>query len=135
MPREDARQRLQQRINEDNKIVIGHVQSQDDLSNAEEREKKWRAYNRELLLRIFTSDEYARDYDGSMVSLHQLVDRHANPTLDTYAFRLKESVKRQVARLESIIERLELVDEVPADRDDVSAPTRPIKGLRGARPR
>jgi predicted nucleotide-binding protein len=115
--REDAYQRLQERIAQAAAILPGPIQSQNDLREAEEREKKWRAYNRELLSRMFTSDEYARDYDLSRL-LH---DRHEK-NLFNRASRLRESVKKQVARLESISERLELLAEVLVDQPEETAP-------------
>jgi predicted nucleotide-binding protein len=121
MKRDDARQRLQLRIDEVKAIIPDRIVSPEDLRSAEEREKKWHAYNRELLLRMFTTDEYAGDYGGSKISVHQIADRYDDPSLNTLASRLNESVRRQAARLESIIDRLELIDEVLADRADASA--------------
>jgi hypothetical protein len=49
-------------------IVAGRMQSGEALAKAEEREKKWRAYNTELLARMFTSDEYADGFKTSRAS-------------------------------------------------------------------
>jgi predicted nucleotide-binding protein len=122
MKRDDARLRLKQRIDEAKAVIPGRIASPEDLSSAEEMEKKWRAYNRELLLRMFTTDEYASDYDGSKIAIHRREDRYEKPDLNTLALRLSESVRRQVARLESIIDRLELIDEADAGRGGVSVP-------------
>ena len=111
MKRVDARLRLQQRIDDARTIIPERIASLDELSNSEEREKKWRDYNRDLLLRMFTTDEYARDYDGAKISVHQRADRSDDPSLNTLALRLNGSLRKQIARLELIIERLELIDE------------------------
>jgi predicted nucleotide-binding protein len=76
----------------------------------------------ELLARLFTTDEYADEYRSSKISVHRIADRYDDPSFNTLALRLIESVKRQVARLESIIERLELVDEMAADQPEATAP-------------
>lgn len=114
---EGARQLLQERIDQAAAINPGHITSEDDLREAEERERKWRVYNRELLSRMFTSDEYARDYDLSKISPDRRDKNLFNITL-----RLRESVKKQVARLESIIERLELTAEASVDRAGAAVP-------------
>ena len=113
--REDARQRLKERIDEATAIIPGRIETQSDLSEAQEKERKWRAYNRELLRRMFTTEEYARDYERSQI----FPDRHDN-NMFNITLTLRESIKKQVARLESIIERLELIEEVSATRAEAS---------------
>jgi predicted nucleotide-binding protein len=120
--RDAARQRIQERIDQAKAVIPDRIQTHDDLSKAEEREKNWHAYNVDLLARLFTTDEYADEYRSSKISVHVVADRYDDPSLNTLALRLIESVKRQVARLESIIERLELVDEVSADQPEATAP-------------
>jgi predicted nucleotide-binding protein len=112
MNRAEARRRLRERVDQVTIIFPSRVESQEDLSKAQEQEKRWRAYNRELLCRMFTTEEYAREYDLSSVPVHQVGDRYFDVDLRTLASRLQESVKRQAARIESIIDRLELIAEV-----------------------
>jgi predicted nucleotide-binding protein len=120
--REEARRRLQERIDQAEEILPGNRWSADDLMTGEERERKWRAYNRELLSRIFTTDEYARDYDVSQISIRQVQDRYFDISADTVAGRILGSVRKQVARLDSVIERLELIDEAMVGRAGGSLP-------------
>jgi predicted nucleotide-binding protein len=122
MNREDARERLRERAERAATVFPSRIESQNDLSEAQEQEKKWRAYNRELLCKIFTTEDYAHDYDNSCIPMHHIQDRYFDIGLDTLASRLRESIKRQVARLESIIDRLELVDEPSIDRTGATAP-------------
>jgi hypothetical protein len=117
--KEDVRQRVQQRIEHSKAIAPTSIRTAHDLSRAEELETKWRSYNRELLARSFTTDKYAREYDQSYILVHQRNDRYFDPSLNTLALRLLESLKSQVNRLESILERLELIDEVPHDNQPV----------------
>src|SRR5262249_14468303 len=65
---------------------------------------------------MFTTEEYAHDYDSSCIPIHHVGDRYYDVSLNTLAQRLQGSIKRQAARLESIIDRLELIDEPLADR-------------------
>jgi predicted nucleotide-binding protein len=105
--REDARQRLRERIDQAATILPGPINSQNDLSEAEERENKWRAYNRELLSRMFTRDKYAHSYGASY-----LPPARGENNLFYAGKRRRESIKKQAACLETIIEQLELIDEV-----------------------
>jgi predicted nucleotide-binding protein len=120
--REEARRRLQQRNDAAKEIpLLDRIRTGEDLANAEELEKKWRAYNTDLLARMFTTDEYANEYAPIRVLVHQPADNYNDPSLNTFIWRLNESVRRQVAKLESIIERLELIDEASADQPEIAA--------------
>jgi predicted nucleotide-binding protein len=109
--REDAEQRMRQRIDLAKTVLPGDRWSSDELHAGEERERAWRVYNRELLLRIFSTDEFAREYNLAAVPIHQTGDRYFDVDSNTIAGRVFGSLRKQVARLESIIDRLELIDE------------------------
>jgi hypothetical protein len=112
MPREDLRRQLQERVSQAKEIATGNICTSDaELINAEEREKRWCAYNRTLLSRAFTTDEYAREYGHSKILVRRISDRRISASTWTFGSRLIESVKKQVTSLESIIDRLELIDE------------------------
>ena len=76
MSREEARKRLRERVDQAVDLYPRRIDSQDELAKTQQDEKKWRAYNRELLCRIFTTEEYAHDYDNSCVPIHQVGDRY-----------------------------------------------------------
>jgi predicted nucleotide-binding protein len=121
IPREDARERLLLRIQEGRKLIANPIQSGDQFNKVEEEQEKWRAYNRELLSRqLFTTDEYADEYRGSFKLIHVAGDRYDTPSLTAFAARLNYSITNQVACLESIVERLELINEVMTERFAVS---------------
>jgi predicted nucleotide-binding protein len=103
-------------------VYPNRINSKDELGEAQREEKKWRAYNRELLSRMFTTEEYANDYDSSCMPIHHVGDRYYDVGLNTIAQRLQESIKQQVARLESIIDRLGLIDEPVVDQPGASTP-------------
>jgi len=114
--RDAARQRIQERIDQGKAVMPDRIQTHDDLSKAEERENNWHAYNVDLLEDLFTTDDFAVEYRSSKIPVHVIQDRYIDANLNTFTLRLIESVKRQVARLASIIERLELVGEGSADQ-------------------
>jgi hypothetical protein len=86
-------------------------QSENDFHDSEEREKKWRAHNVTFLSSAFTTYEYADEYSQSQIVIHQTMDPYASVGLRTFGARLLSSVRRQVKSLESIVERLELIEE------------------------
>jgi hypothetical protein len=109
--RKEARSQLLERIERAGDINADEVQSNLDLEQAEEVEKRWREFNSTLLSRLFTSEEYAQEYDSARRSVHVISDRYIDASLDVLAQRLVSSVKSQISTLRSIIERLGLIDE------------------------
>jgi predicted nucleotide-binding protein len=110
-PRAEAERRLGARIDQAKEIIPGRIRTTNDLTQAEEREKRWRAYNVDMLDSMFTSNAYANEYANSKILVHQIADRYNDPSLDVLAVRLLDSLRSQVASLESIVERLEFVNE------------------------
>jgi predicted nucleotide-binding protein len=106
---------MRQRIDMAKTVLSGDRWSSDELRAGEERERAWRVYNRDLLARIFSTDEFASEYDSAAVPIHQIGDRYIDVYSNTIAGRIRESVRKQVARLESIIDRLGLIDEGTVD--------------------
>jgi hypothetical protein len=107
--RGDARRQLMERLKKGADITAGKIQSDHDLERAEEAEKRWREYNKALLSRLFTSEEYAQEYDSARGSVRVIGDRYVDPSLHVLAIRLFSSIKSQISTLRSIIERLNLI--------------------------
>jgi predicted nucleotide-binding protein len=122
MKRDDARQHLQRRIDDAKSVLPDRIASLEDLDNAKDREKVWRDYNRTLLLAMFTTDEYASDYERLRGPLYYAKDNRDNPPLNDLELRLNRSVRSQVRQLESIIDRLKLIDEAAVDLAQAPAP-------------
>jgi len=109
--RNDAKTQLFKRIEAAGDIRADDIQSDADLEAAEEKEKRWREFNRALLSQLFTTEEYAWEYDSAQRSVHVIADRYIDASLHQLAARLVGSVKGQISTLRSIIERLDLIDE------------------------
>jgi hypothetical protein len=77
--RGDARRQLMERLKKGADITAGKIQSDHDLERAEEAEKRWREYNKALLSRLFTSEEYAQEYDSARGSVRVIGDRYVDP--------------------------------------------------------
>lgn len=103
--REDAKQRLQDRINKGMELKVKQVntrQAFDELSNAY---SKWDSFNSELLKRVFTTDEAGKEYDfWGVMSIGIYESSLSEQIADVY-----KDVDKKIHRLDSIIERLELI--------------------------
>ena len=111
VPRNDAHERILDRIEKAAEIKADDIQSERDLADAQERERRWHKYNLELLSRLFNTDKYVEEYRASRRPVHVVSDRYFDPSVSDLAGRLVGSVKSQISALHSIIERLELSDE------------------------
>src|SRR5262249_13460978 len=109
--RDEVRELLRKRIDEARNIVTTQIRTPEELAAAEAREKQWREYNYEFLGRSFSTSDYPYEYDTSQTRVHTGEDRYFSPSLEDLAARLSRSVRGQVACLESIIKRLELIPD------------------------
>lgn len=103
--RENAKQRLQDRIDKGMKLKVKQVNTReafDELSNAY---SKWDSFNSELLRRVFTTDEAGEEYDfWGVMSIGMCESSLSEKIADVY-----KDVDKKIHRLDSIIERLELI--------------------------
>jgi predicted nucleotide-binding protein len=91
--REEAKAKLEERIQKGRKILPSQIQSQQDIDVAQNEYDKWDAFNTELLQRIiFTTDKFAKEYSRYI-----------------YGSDFYEKIDKKIHRLDSIIERLELI--------------------------
>lgn len=106
VPKQDAETRLRKRVNKGYEITSLKISSAQDLEVARNQYYKWDAYNDELLKRQFTTAEMAEEYSVSvgifMASLHER-------SLQDKVRDFHDDINRKIHRLDSIIERLELI--------------------------
>jgi REase_DpnII-MboI len=113
-PREEVRKLLRERIDEARNIAPTPITAINELKGAVAREKQWREYNYELLSRIFSTSEHLFGYQLSQTSLDQVADRYYDRDFMVFVGRLNKTVQGQVACLESIVNRLDLIPDTPA---------------------
>lgn len=103
--REDAKSRLQDRIEKGLEIKKVQISSREALEVAKNEFSKWDSFNSELLKRLFTTDELATEYDywGGGVMLF------SEPSLGEKIANLYKDIDKKIHRIDSIIERLELI--------------------------
>jgi len=103
--RDEAKARLQERIEKGLELKQRRVDTRDAFDTLSNDYSKWDAFNSELLKRIFTNDELAKEYDfwGAMaISMRE-------PSLGEKIADVYKDVDKKIHRLDSIIERLELI--------------------------
>jgi hypothetical protein len=109
--RDDARKQLIERIEKADSIRADDVQSDADLAVAKEKEQRWSKFNSELLSRLFTTDEYASEYDQARRPIHYVRDHYYDVDWEQVKDRLVGSIKCQISALQSVVERLGLIEE------------------------
>lgn len=103
--RDEAKARLQERIEKGLELKQRGVDTKDAFDMLSNDFRKWDAFNSELLKRIFTNVELAEEYDywgAMMVSMRE-------PSLGEKIAKVFKDVDNKIHRLDSIIERLELI--------------------------
>jgi predicted nucleotide-binding protein len=122
MPIAEARSKLDERIKKGRKIKASSVQSEEDMELARGEYQKWSDYNTELLKRMFTSEDLAKEYSRSIgVSVARF-----QPSLSMDLKDLHSDIDDKIQRLDSIAERLELIPLASS----VSPPAARVSGPR-----
>lgn len=103
--RDEAKTRLQDRIEKGMELKKQQVVNYQDFETLQHDYSKWDSFNSELLKRLFASDELAHEYDwwGAMaVSMYE-------PSLGEKIAEVYKDIDKKIHRIDSIIERLELI--------------------------
>ncbi|MDN7137594.1 nucleotide-binding protein [Pseudidiomarina sp. 1ASP75-14] len=106
-PREKAKEKLQVRIDQGKTLRSKSINNQQELDSEEKAYEKWDSFNNELLRRLFTSDELYEEYSSWAGGGIVVGGRHFAEKVSDHFNEIDEKVHR----LDSIIERLELIPE------------------------
>lgn len=104
--REDAKTKLEDRIRKGRELTQVQITSDSAFESAKNEYNKWNSFNVELLNRIFSSDKFAKEYSrwGGAVSISYTESSLREEITDLY-----KDIDEKLHRLDSIIERLELI--------------------------
>jgi hypothetical protein len=105
--REDAKTKLEDRIRKGRELKQVQITSDSAFESAKNEYNKWNSFNVELLNRIFSSDKFAKEYSrwgGGAVSISYTESSLGEEITDLY-----KDIDENLHRLDSIIERLELI--------------------------
>ncbi|WP_461481612.1 TIR domain-containing protein [Porticoccus sp.] len=107
-PREEAKEKLQARIEQGKSLHSKPINTPQELDAEEKAYEKWDSFNKELLKRLFTSDELCEEYSrwvGGAVMMMR--ERYFSEKVSEH----QEEIDEKIHRLDSVIERLELIPE------------------------
>lgn len=123
VPREEARTRLQERQSRGLEIRREQIVSRENYEKVSADYRKWDDFNTELLKRIFSTEEFSKEYSfwgGGVMAI--------GPTsLGEDIADLQKDIERKSQRLDSIVERLELVPVATTDETMSPAKTEPFE--------
>ncbi len=105
--REEAKKKIQERINEGQLLRDRQIDSKTELNKAKSEFKKWSGYNKTLLSKLFDNSSIADKYKGFPVFVGW-----TNPALNDEIGWYRKDVSYEVTNLEGIFEQLELYDEL-----------------------
>lgn len=117
VPRAEAEGKIRERIRLGQEIQSTRFERESQFEEAKAKRIKWDEYNLELLNRLFNPDTIAKEYND--VSVYGVL--RVNPTAQQRIESFVSGFQRKLTALESIIERLDLIPEMPSRQAE--APT------------
>ena len=113
--REEARQKIQARIEKGEQLHSKEIRSDDELEKTRAESRKWSDYNKTLLLRLFDSTSIAEDAYTDFNKLRPILLASSGSTplsdLSDELRRYQNAMNSSIHSLESIRYQLELYDE------------------------
>ncbi len=117
IPRPEAESKLINQISIGQALVGREINTKEQMDALERDAATWSEYNGELLRKIFTGSEYFDDYNKYI----NVIPEVSRKPLDAVEF-CRDRVRENVRRLESIHQRLGLMDEFASQPTDDSGP-------------
>ena len=104
--KEEAANKITRQIEQGRQLDNVDIRDDDSLQNVRASKTRWVSYTVELLSRIFDHESIANDFEHTYGTVNY---RASFPQL---VRSLKEEIAKKVTKLESVVERLELIPEV-----------------------
>lgn len=119
VPRDQAGRELTDQMEAGEKIKSREIRSQAQLDEAGDARQAWKDFVTLMLRRYFTTQEFARSFSRSWKGHYQM-----NPSSAQRAQDFLDDMQASMSELQSIINRLDLLDEPSAST--VSSPPAPV---------
>jgi predicted nucleotide-binding protein len=116
-PRDEAKNRLGERIEKGLELKQRKVDTREAYDLLLKDYQKWDAFNNELLKQLFSTDELAKEYSHYGVAMIAMRE----PSLGEKIADAFKRVDNKIHRIDSIIERIELIPIDETKISDVSA--------------
>ena len=125
---EEAKARLQDRIEKGLELKSAEIHTPQELETLHNTFNKWDSFNVELLKRLFTNDELSSEYSYWGGGVLLMRERSFGEKIG----KAYKDIDEKIHRLDSIIERLELIPLASTHRANlVSSPGRTVQPLHG----
>jgi hypothetical protein len=115
-PRDKAREELLKQIEAGKEIKDCEIRTPSQLDEAQSARKTWKQFVTLMLQRFLTTEEFATSFRNSGRGSYQI---NLTPTQRVQYFR--DDMQASLAELQSVIDRLDLLDE-PAALSAISPP-------------
>ncbi|MDD5114591.1 MAG: nucleotide-binding protein [Methylobacter sp.] len=103
---DEAGSKLTERIRKGKEIKSFQINSVQDLEDVKKAFSKWNDFNKELLKRLFSTEELSNEYGSwASVGFISLYERSLREKVTEF----HEDVDKKIHRLDSIIDRIELI--------------------------
>lgn len=117
--RDEAEQKITDRIAKGREIRETPINTLQELDSVKKSYGKWNDFNVELLKRLFTNDDLSEEFDqwaGSKVM--SMGEKYLGEKISDF----HEEIDEKIHRLESMVERLELIPESDSAPQQASSP-------------
>ena len=117
--RDEAEQKITDRIAKGREIRETPINILQELDSVKKSYRKWNDFNVELLKRLFTNDDLSHKFDqwaGSMVI--SMGEKYLDEEISDF----HKEIDEKIHRLESMVERLELIPESDSAPQQASSP-------------
>jgi len=104
----EAQEKLSSRVLKGGEIKARAISSESDLENSWDEYYKWDEYNTQLLKTIFSTEEFSEEYNQSSGFVFSITET----TFWEKISDLQRSFDRKFRRLDSLIERLEIIPQL-----------------------
>ena len=118
--RAEAAEKIKRQIEKGRELAGREILSANVLEATRAEKNKWASYTTELLKRIFDQETIAKDYE------YTYPVTYVRPSAAQMVQTLKEELAKKLTKLESVLERLELIPELHVQPTDT--PHRDVAG-------
>ena len=102
LSKEEAELKLRERVNKGKEIIEVPIHSENDFDKVTGKYHTWNDFNKELLKRLFSNDELAKEYSDIFISIRK------PKSFQQVISNFYKKIEKNICKIESIIERLEM---------------------------
>lgn len=113
IPREEAKTKLENRIKAGRDLLNAPINIEEDVQNRLKELDKWHDYNRDLLNTIFTTPRLMEEYLYTSTGSIRVLPFGGPPSEREKLETRKQYLRKRIEKLESIVERLDLIPLSP----------------------